>query len=414
MSENASKIHIIGVENAASLLPHHALLEKCSLIIATDRLAALVEVSSAPLCPITPLKTALKELETHLASGDVCILASGDPLFFGIAGTIIQQFTPQRVIIHPALSSLQQACARFRLSWNDAQLLSLHGRKSDHLPGLLLNQAKTLAFTDAINSPQAIAKSILDYFYLIGEEQLTETIIMHVAENLATTEERISHCSLLQAASQNFSDLNVICLQVPELHKRPPFGLQVDEFVHSRGLITKDEVRAVSLHSLRLPAQGVFWDIGGGSGSISIEAANLHPGLTVYTVEHRPEELANIKANIRKFQLFNIVPLAGRAKDLLDTLPAPDRIFVGGSDGEMEQIVATAARLLPAAGRIVINSVTEKTRESTPLLLNEMGFSPRLSTISICREEGGAPVPLNPITIITGTISAGSTEADTP
>lgn len=416
MSESPTKINIIGIEDALSLQLHQKVLKQCTLIIATNRHAGLLQTSSIPVHPITPLKKAFDEMKRHLAMdrGPICVLASGDPLFFGIAGTIIQQFGASRVQVFPALSSLQMACARFKLPWNDAHLLSLHGRRSSHLPGLLLNHAKSLAFTDNHNSPDTIAGALLEYLYLIGEETLPNTIIMHIAENLGMDGECISHCSLQEAATRKFSNLNVIAVQVPELRPSTPFGLNVEELAHSRGLITKDEVRAVSLHALRLPPRGIFWDIGGGSGSISIEAAAIQPELIIYTVEHRAEELANIKENIKRFQLFNIIPLAGRAKDLLNTLPPPDRIFVGGSDGEMGTIINTAARRLPAEGRIVVNSVTERTRKSTPQLLQDAGFFLRLSTISICREEGGTSSPLNPITIITGTFPAGSTQAGTP
>ena len=119
-------------------------------------------------------------------------------------------------------------------------------------------------------------------------------------------------------------------------------GLTEDEVVHSRGLITKSEVRAATIHQLRLPKTGVFWDVGAGSGSISIEAARSHPELTLFAIEHKMEEIANIKANIRKFGCYNIIPVFGKAPEELTDLPAPDRIFVGGSSGTLSAIAEIA------------------------------------------------------------------------
>ncbi len=118
------------------------------------------------------------------------------------------------------------------------------------------------------------------------------------------------------------------------------FGLTEDSIQHSRGLITKNEVRAATLHQLQLPRKGVFWDIGAGSGSLSIEAARANPHLTVYAIEHKEEELENIKNNIVKFGCYNIVPIFGRAPEALVALPDPDRVFIGGSSGSLPDIVA--------------------------------------------------------------------------
>lgn len=155
---------------------------------------------------------------------------------------------------------------------------------------------------------------------------------------------------------------------------------------------------------MQLPRQGVFWDIGAGSGSISIEAARTNPRLTVYAVEHKEEELNNIKENIRRYDCFNVIPVFGRAPEVLADLPAPDRVFIGGSTGSLADIVRLVAKQLTANGHLVINGVIEKTITTAPQYMREAGFTVSRSVINVSREsQNGAVQNFNPITIMAGT-----------
>ncbi|HDO29451.1 MAG TPA: precorrin-6Y C5,15-methyltransferase (decarboxylating) subunit CbiT, partial [Desulfobacteraceae bacterium] len=184
-----------------------------------------------------------------------------------------------------------------------------------------------------------------------------------------------------------------------------PLGLSEAEISHSRGLITKDEVRAATLHRLGLPGTGVFWDVGAGSGSVSIEAARLCPGLHLFAVEKEEEQLANIRKNIARFETFNVQPVAGSAPAVLAGLPDPDRVFIGGSGGRLAEIIEVAAGRLQGAGRIVVNCVTGRTRKEAPELLHRHGCRVRMSELQISRHQNGGNnqwIDLNPITIVTG------------
>jgi len=401
-----SKIFVIGIDGSGTLRQRREILERCGLIVASKRLAALLGNTFVPIHPITPIDEAFEQIADGLNGGNVCVLASGDPLFFGIGGKLIDHFGQAKVVVFPALSSLQEAFARFKLSWDDAHIVSLHGRKKksrgNHLPGMVLRYKKTFAFTDGFHSPDHIAREVGDYLDRIGEISLKKTITMHVAENLGASDEKITSGCLDEIQARTFTKLNVICIALPDLPKRPSFGLSEDEIVHSRGLITKNEVRAIVLHKLRIPKNGVFWDIGGGSGSISLEAAAINPRLTVYTIEHREEEISNIIKNIRTFNLFNIVPVKGRAVDKIEGLPDPDAVFVGGSDGEMAAIVAEAASRLPQGGRLVANGVTEKTVTETPKIFQEHGLSVTSSRVEVERAGPDGSISYNPITIMVG------------
>ncbi len=396
-------ITIIGMDGSALTEQQRRLLQGCGLIVASARLATYLDDLGVPCIPITPLQEAFARMGEALQQANVAVLAGGDPLFYGIAAKIMAYFGRDKVHVHPALSSIQLAFARFKMEWSDTAIVSLHGRTTRNLPGLLLGNRKTFVFTDSKNSPDHIAATLLGYLDHIEERTLPTTIRLYVGENLGSEYETITTGSLAEIAETHFSALNVLCLVLPDLPARPLFGLMEDEIAHSRGLITKDEVRAATLHRLRLPREGVFWDIGGGSGSISLEAAAMLPHLNVYTIEQKEEELANIRENIRRFSLFNILPVAGKAPDCITHLPDPHAVFIGGSGGELERIVALAADRLVEGGRVVLNGVTEKTLSLAPQVLRSHGFTVESSTIAVQRTGPYGSQPFNPITIMVAT-----------
>lgn len=399
------KLFVIGIADTMLSTQQESLLARSVLIVGARRFEEMVSHLPVRFLNITPLPEALAAIGSHLQQGNVAVLASGDPLFYGIGRRLLAEFPEEIIEISPALSSVQRACALFRIPWDDAFVTSLHGRTSLHLPGLLLGHAKNVILTDANHSPDRIARQILDYLQFIGEDELKETIRMMVAEDIGLASEKVFCGTLQEGSTQRFSPLNILCLLMPAAAALPDyqFGLTEDLLHHSRGLITKNEVRAATLHQLRLPEGGVFWDIGAGSGSLSIEAARANPALTVYAVEQKDEELQNIKNNIVKFRSFNIVPVPGRAPEALNRLPAPDRIFVGGSSGSLAAIIELAAARLPAGGLLVINGVIDKTVQEAPPLMEKFGFSVTTSVIDVTRTEpGGKAKRFNPITIMTG------------
>lgn len=401
-----ANIHIIGVGETLAELTNFSptFWQETALVIATTRYKELIpeDLIAGKFKAISPLSNAIEAAQK--ATGPVVILASGDPLFYGIGTTLLKHFMPEELSFHLSLSCIQKACALCKTSWHDAQILSLHGRQHPHISGKILPHKKSIILTDSINSPQAIAKDILSYTQAIDAPEMANTLRLAVAENLGASNEKLSWLSLTDASQRTFAPLNVLIIfNDNTIAVRSPFGLTEDDVCHSRGLITKNEVRAASIHALNLPAKGIMWDVGAGSGSISVESARMTPELTIYAIEQRPEEIANIKANIKKFSCYNIVPLHGRAEDFLDDLPNPDRIFVGGSGGALEMITQKAKEVLPADGRLVVNSVLPKTADEAPLFMKAQNMDVRSSSISVARTTS-EHIEFNPITIIVGCI----------
>ena len=405
-----NSIELIGISGQEPSAQGLQVLDKCSIAVASGRYAHIARSLGLDIIPIAPVKAMLQELETALLSGPVAVLASGDPLFFGVGRTLVKKFGAHRINIHPALSSMQLACARFRIPWDDMKFISLHGREYENTAAAILRNEKTVLFTDSRNSPDTIARSVLERLTEASDTETISSIMVHVAENLGLPEEKLVTGSLEEIASQTFRPMNIMIVVYDHKYYQrrfaeslPIFGLNETEICHSRGLITKDEVRAVTLHSLRLPATGCFWDVGAGSGSVSIAAAGLCPELCIFAIEKKPDEQENIKKNIRTFGYWNINLIEGEAPEALLSLPCPHRIFIGGSGGRLEEIIKTCSARLAPQGRMVLNAVLPETAGRAPVIMRESGLDVSKVHISFERNPGHSTCKkFNPITIVTG------------
>jgi len=390
-------------------------LEGCGAIAASQRHQELLSGLDIRRIAITPVEEMIFELAVSLQNNDVAVLASGDPLFFGIGRTLIERFGPERVEIFPAVSAVQLACARFKLPWDNLPLISLHGHQPELLAMRILSSPKALLFTGPRHSPDLIATELLAVLQEYGDTVRLQQLRVRVAENLGLPEERLWQGSLEEAARERFADLNLMLIEqdVGEEEGQAEagcvFGLHEEEISHSRGLVIKDEVRAVVLHRLRLPRSGVFWDLGGSSGSVSAEAAVLCPELAVYVLEQKEEGWRNVRSNIVRHGLYNITLVCGQAPEALHSLPPPDRIFIGGSQSLLAEIIAPCARRLAQGGRLVVSAALQNTAEQALLLMAANDMEADACTLAVTRElqdcgEDGqlSGLRLNPITIITG------------
>jgi precorrin-6Y C5,15-methyltransferase (decarboxylating) len=375
------------------------------------------------------MKSALHDDGTSVTT----LLASGDPLFYGIGRRVLEEIGKDMVEIIPELSSVQLAFACIKEPWDDALLISLHGgpdpnrrRKLEYrlqdLPSLLAVRYKIAILTDKVNNPTVIAQTLLDAQR--QSEHIDSALKLYVCEKLGYPDEKITGGTASEIASQSFADPNVVIIiratKHQELgkseivpHDNPEirtsfdsrFGLTENAIIHSRGLITKDEVRAVALHKLQLPETGVFWDIGAGSGSVSLEAARLFPGLSVFAIERDEEQINNITANRERFQVPNTTILHGPAPEALTGLPSPDRVFIGGSGGSIGAIIEMSGNRMKS-GIIVVNAATVETLNLAAEALRRAHYSVEVCQISVSRMkaigDGHFFSALNPVFVIKG------------
>lgn len=332
----------------------------------------------------------------------VCVLASGDPLFFGIGGLVIHRLGAEHVEILPQPSSMQWAFARAGLKWDDAAFLSVHGRSPEGFLTRIKRHAKLAILTDEESSPPLLAKRMTEH----GETAW----IAWVCENLGGADERVRRFELADlAACQDVGPLNVLLLVRTDPRWKAPCAipfLHEDGFAKrmpKKGLVTKREVRLLSLAAMGIRLDSVIWDIGAGSGSISIEAALLAPEGRVYAVEVDPEGVEICRENVRAHAVDNVRIVEGLAPQALADLEAPDAVFVGGSKGNMEEIIHVALDRLPPGGHLVINAITLENVAETYQALKRRGLVPEVTLVQVSRAEPLAHYlryeALNPIQI---------------
>jgi len=333
----------------------------------------------------------------------VVVLASGDPLFFGIGATLTEALGTENVIIHPNISSVSAAFSRIKEPWSDLTIISLHGKKNEKkLLNALEKEDRIAVLTDPRKNPAWLAQLLLD-------KNLPDFRIC-VLENLGASGERFNWYSLRRAAATEFATPNLVVFKrgahQSEINRQVRLGMPDGWFAHQAGLITKSEVRAVSLSKLQLLSGHTLWDLGAGSGAMSIEASLLIKKGRIYAIEKDAQRIEQIKMNKRRFKVKNLDIIQSVLPQGLDDLPAPDRVFIGGGGKELNQIIKAAAAVLKANGIIVINTVLISSLEIAKKTLNQLEFESDIIQIQINR---GADMPWgqrfeaqNPVWIIKG------------
>ena len=392
------RIHVIGIAPGASTLAPDAaaVLGDCDLVCGTARHLALVAGFAGEQVDLAAGLGAVIDRLTTASGLRAGILASGDPDFFGVAALVRRRIPRDQVRVWPAVSSMQLAFARAGESWSGARFASLHGRPLENLAPVLGAPAVGV-FTDGTNTPAVIARYLADSGW--------DDLELVVAEDLGLPGERLRRGSVAEFFQWTGSDLNVVLLLRSGPAPRPlgP-GLPEEAFSHSRGLITKAEVRAVALGLLRLPRQGVLWDVGAGSGSLGVEACLLAPALRVYAVEKTADGIGHIRENRRRFRTAGLTPVAGTAPGALADLPDPDRVFVGGSGGDLPQILDDCRARLRPGGALVVSAVLTETLADTLTWARERGLPVAFREVSAARSKAVSGrhrlEPQNPVTLV--------------
>ncbi|WP_046115884.1 bifunctional cobalt-precorrin-7 (C(5))-methyltransferase/cobalt-precorrin-6B (C(15))-methyltransferase [Aquincola tertiaricarbonis] len=377
LRKDPSPARIVGVldDGAASLtataLAH---LRHADLVIGGHRTLALFDDDIAPRARRLDMTGRLAEVPEwiHAARADrlqVVVLATGDPLCHGIAAYLASHLCVEAIEVLPNVSTLQLACARVGLAWQEMKIVSVHAADAgEWTPGAppahglhALAQAlrahdRLALLTSPHNTPDRIARLLL-------AEGLGEQFQMAVAERLCSADEQV-HATLTpaEAAGRRFADPNVVLLWRLQPRPRPVlFGLPDADYEQrqpDKGLITKQEVRAVSLARLQLRADSRVWDIGAGSGSVGLEAARLCGAGHVWAIEKNEADHAIALRNRAAFGVANHTLVLGRAPDGLADWPDPDAVFIGGSGGELAGLITLCLQRLRPGGRLVMNFVT--------------------------------------------------------
>ena len=377
VQKDPNPCRVLGVldDGIASLGPAaRAYLQTADVVIGGTRTLALLNADIRAQATTLDLTGKLSQVPEWIrvarqANQSCVVLATGDPLCHGIAPYLAQHLCIEALDIVPNLSTLQLACARIGLAWQDARIVSVHakdagewqrGSSPSHglyaLAQALRCEQRLLLLTSPVNSPDRIARLLL-------LEGLGEQFQMAVAENLLQSGERIyATLQPVEAAQMQFAGLNVVLLwRTQQLLSPVRFGLPDTAYAQrqpDKGLITKCEVRAVSLARMQLRANSYVWDIGAGSGSLGLEAARLCPQGHVWAIEKNDADHAIAMRNHQVWAVSNYSLFHGKAPQYLDTWPDPDAVFVGGSGGELAKLIELVMQRLKPGGWLVMNFVT--------------------------------------------------------
>ncbi len=405
--------------------------------------------------------------EARAGGGHAVVLATGDPLCHGIAATLIGKLGAQAVEILPAASTLQLAFARLKKPWQDARLASCHGAdagewQADPLlpaPGPAHGLYRVLravaehplvaAFTSPANSPDRLARALLAAGY--GETDSGEELRLSVVARLCLADEAVfAELTLAEAAQHRFPEPNVVVIErrpatadsaaqgtsappadAPATDGRavgaatrplpaaaPVFGFDDLDYVQrtpEKGLITKLEARALSLAKLGLRADSLVWDIGAGSGSVGLEASRLARLGHVWAIEKNAADAANARENARRLRATNYSLFEGKAPAGLEAWPAPDAVFIGGSGGELAELIALVLGRLKPGGRLVMNFVTLENLATATAALAAAGAAWEVTMLAAARSQPILDMhrlaAQNPVWIVCATAPAGQAAA---
>ena len=307
-----------------------------------DQLAGVADLLS-PSARTAVVGAGLAALDDVVAAdGPACVLASGDPGFFGIGRALAARVGVDRLVVHPAPSSVALAFARLGLPWDDAVVVSCHTGGAARAAAEVARAPVAAVLCGPDAPPEAVGAALA----ALGAHHR----LVAVCTRLGEPGEQVTVCpTLADLAAGTFDHRSVVVVAHPAAAVVPTGGRPVADFAHRASMITKPEVRSVVLGKLDLPARGVLWDVGAGSGSVAIEAALAAPGLRVIAVERDPSDAQRVLANAAALgALVDVVE--GSAPGALQGLPAPDRVFVGG--GGLDVVDACLAALRPG-GRLV-------------------------------------------------------------
>ncbi|MEJ2699741.1 MAG: precorrin-6y C5,15-methyltransferase (decarboxylating) subunit CbiE [Desulfuromonadales bacterium] len=309
------------------------------------------------------------------------VLSSGDPLFFGIGRYLLRNLPDERLNFVPNVSSVQYAFSKLKEPWDDAVFVSAHGRGLKGAVDRIVANDKAAVLTDDVNTPAAIAADLI--------ERGRDGYAAYICENLGTDQERIVSTDVKGLLEIEAAPLNVLIL-VKEYEAGgeeyvPTLGIPDEDFATVKKLITKEEIRVVTLAKLKLRHDMTLWDIGAGSGSVGIEADHLLPNGRIFAVERNPQCRDFIKENLKKFNARHVTLVEGAAPECLEALPDPDRVFIGGSGGNLWEILETVDARLPADGRVVINAVTLDTLTAATEFFENAGYQVEVTVVNISR-----------------------------
>ena len=375
-----------------------AALRQADLILGARRLLAVLPAGCTENRAAAYRPDEVAELLQTSGAENAVLVYSGDTGFYSGASSMMEKLEALgvRARVLPGLSSIQLLAAALGRPWQGWNLVSAHGRTCDPVAECMQGRP-TFFLTGGSEDPATLCAQLAAEGF--GDVQGV------VGQCLGTPEEKLFRGSIKELAAGRFNSLSVLLVEAAEVLPRRAPGLPDEAFERGDVPMTKQEVRAAVLAKLAVRPEDILWDVGAGTGSVSVELALAAPRGRVYAVECRPEGCALIKANREKFRTRNLVLVEGLAPAALSDLPAPDAVFIGGSKGSLAAIVDAALDKNPDA-RICVSAIALETLSAAVAALTAKGRTVQVSQIAVSRARavGGLHLMMaqNPIYLITG------------
>jgi precorrin-6Y C5,15-methyltransferase (decarboxylating) len=375
-----------------------AALRQADLILGARRLLAVLPAGCTENRAAAYRPDEVAELLQASGAENAVLVYSGDTGFYSGASSMMEKLEALgvRARVLPGLSSIQLLAAALGRPWQGWNLVSAHGRTCDPVAECMQGRP-TFFLTGGSEDPATLCAQL--------EAEGFGDVQGVVGQCLGTPEEKLFRGSVKELAAGRFNSLSVLLVEAAEVLPRRAPGLPDEAFERGDVPMTKQEVRAAVLAKLAVRPEDILWDVGAGTGSVSVELALAAPRGRVYAVECRPEGCALIKANREKFRTRNLVLVEGLAPDALSDLPAPDAVFIGGSKGSLAAIVDAALDKNPDA-RICVSAIALETLSAAVAALTAKGRTVQVSQIAVSRAKavGGLHLMMaqNPIYLITG------------
>ena len=368
------KITIIGFGPGSEYLltaEAKAALAECDAIIGAKSVAESLHTMKLVFHEFLPQKVRAV-LDAHPSIRHAAVVMRGDTGFYSGTKKLLDALHGYDITLLPGISSITAFAAKLGVSWDDAALISLHGRDAN-LIHAVSGSRNVFALTGGENTVDVICKKLCEYGF--GE------LPVIVGERLSYPDEKITRGCAADFIEKTFDSLAVLYLENKTAVCRHRHGIPDEEFLRGDVPMTKSEVRTISMAKLDLPADAIVYDIGAGTGSVSIECAMAAYDGQVYAIEKEADAAALIRQNKVKFRTDNLQVIEGLAPDVLTELPAPTHVFIGGSSGNLREILAALLTKNPAV-RIVLNAVTLETQTEAAECAKAFGFA-EYETVSV-------------------------------
>ncbi len=326
-------------------------LEECDLIVGASRCVRQLENFHKPVFEAYQPEKIADYLDVHPEANVICGAMSGDTGFYSAAeklGAVLERRGNYSVEVIPGISAVGYFFAKIRRSWDHARLFSMHGQAAN-FASELKRSGSAFVLGGGADFYEKICGQLMD----LGMQETK----LFAGENLTLKDEQIFTSTPEELKGRKAPSLAVLYAEWTGTRRPLSHGLSDEAFTRGNVPMTKMEVRAVSVAKLELTEHSVLYDVGAGTGSVSVECAGLSDSVKVYAIEKNPEAVELLHENCRKFALTNVEIIAGTAPEALEDLPAPTHVFIGGSSGKMEEVIALCLRKNPRT-RFVVNLIT--------------------------------------------------------